>query len=54
MNAKRWTTKAPANKALKKCKEYKILNSRREGRQSIWYMVSAPDPQEQELELSDD
>ena len=54
MNVKRWSSKSPANKYLRKCKELGILNSRREGRQSIWFKVSAPDAQEQELELSDD
>jgi len=54
MNTKRWTSKSPANKALRKCKDYGILNSRREGKQSIWYMVSTPDAQEQGLELSND
>ena len=54
MNVKRWTSKSPANKALKKCKELGILNSRREGNHSIWFKINGPDPQEQELELSDD
>ena len=45
---------SPANKYLKECKKLGILNSRREGRQSIWFKVSAPDAQEQELLLSDD
>lgn len=54
MDVKRWTSKSPANKALKKCKELGILNSRREGTHSIWFMINVPDPQEQELVLSDD
>lgn len=54
MNVKRWATKSPANKYLRKCKKLGILNGRREGRQSIWFKVSAPDAQEQELELSGD
>ena len=54
MQAKRWTSKSPANKALRKCKEYGILSSYRRGQQSIWYKVSAPDAQEQQLELSED
>lgn len=53
MNVKRWTSKSPADKTLKKCKQYGILDSRREGRQSVWYKVSSPDAQEQELNLSD-
>ncbi len=54
MNVKRWTSKSPADKTLKKCKQYGILDSRREGRQSVWYVVTTPDAQEQELNLSDD
>ena len=54
MNLKRWTSKSPADKALRKCKELGILNSYRKGRQSIWYKVTTPDIQEEELELSDD
>ena len=54
MNVKRWTSKSPADKTLKKCKQYGILDSRREGRQSVWYIVTTPDAQEQELNLSDD
>ena len=54
MNVKRWTSKSPADKTLKKCKQYGILDSRREGRQSVWYKVSSPDAREQELNLSDD
>lgn len=54
MNVKRWTSKSPADKTLKKCKQYGILNSRREGRNSIWFFATTPDAQEQELNLSDD
>ena len=54
MNAKRWTSKSPANKALKKCKQYGILGSYRRGQQSIWYMASTSDAEEQELELPED
>ena len=54
MITKRWTSKSPANKALKKCKDYRILDSKREGNHSIWYKVTTPVAQEQELELSDD
>lgn len=54
MNVKRWTSKSPADKALRKCKQYSILDSRREGKQSIWFKVSVPNAQEQELLLSDD
>jgi len=54
MNVKGWTSKSPADKTLKKCKQYGILDSRREGRQSVWYKVTTPDAKEQDLNLSDD
>lgn len=54
MQVKRWTSKSPANKLLRKCKDLKILNSRREGRQSIWFKVTGVEAQSQQLELSDD
>lgn len=51
MNVKRWTSKSPADKALKKCKKMGILDSKREGRQSIWFKVSNADiPEQTELE----
>ena len=54
MQVKRWTSKSPANKLLRKCKDLKILNSRREGRQSIWFKVAAVEAQSQQMELLDD
>ena len=54
MQVKRWTSKSPANKLLRKCKDLKILNSRREGRQSIWFKVTAVEAQSQQMELLDD
>lgn len=49
-------SKSHADKLLKKCKEYSILDSYRKGRESIWFMVttSEPDTVEQELPLCDD
>jgi len=54
--AKKFTSKSPADRLLAKCKEYGILDSRKEGRYSIWFRVTKPDPdaEEQELPLSDD
>jgi hypothetical protein len=37
MNTKRWTSDSPAKKALRKMKEYGILDSKREGKSSIWF-----------------
>ena len=52
MKVKRWTTKSPADKALRKCKkDYNILNSRKEGRGSIWYRVTSTDAQEHEEDI---
>lgn len=52
MDVKRWTSKSPADKALRKCKkEYHILNSRKEGRDSIWFRVNNPDAQEHEEDI---
>ena len=51
INIKRWTSKSPADKALKKCKKLGILDSKREGKQSIWFKVSNADsPEQTELE----
>jgi len=56
MKVKNWTSKSPADRLLRKCKEYDILDSRKEGRYSKWFKVttSEPDVVEQELPLSDD
>lgn len=54
MQVKRWTGKSSADRVLRKCKQYGILDSHREGKQSVWYMVTSQDAQEQELNLSDD
>lgn len=40
MNTKRWTSDSPAKKALRKMKEYGILDSKREGKSSIWFRPS--------------
>lgn len=56
MKTKKFTSKSPADKLLKKCKEYGILDSRKEGRCSMWFKVTTPEPDavEQDLPLSDD
>jgi len=41
MNTKRWTSDSPAKKTLRKMKEYGLLDSRREGKSSIWFRPSA-------------
>lgn len=53
MQQKHWGSKSPANKALKKCKQYGILDSRREGRQSVWFKVNPDKPQETPLPFPD-
>lgn len=50
---KHWGSKSPADKLLKKCKQYGILNSRREGRQSVWFKVNPDEPQETPLPFPD-
>lgn len=56
MKVQHWTSKSPADKLLKKCKEYGILDSRKDGRCSIWFKVTTPEPDaiEQELPLAVD
>lgn len=53
MHQKHWGSKSPANKALKKCKQYGILDSRREGKQSVWFKVNPDEPQETPLPFPD-
>ena len=55
MKVNHWTSKSPADKLLKKCKGYGILDSKRDGRYSKWFMVTTPesDATEQELPLAD-
>lgn len=53
MLTKHWGSKSPANKMLKKCKQYGILDSRREGRQSVWFKVNPDEPKETPLPFPD-
>ena len=41
MDARRYTSKSPADKLLRKAKVMGLLNSRREGRNSVWFRTSA-------------
>lgn len=55
MNTKRWTSDSPAKKALRKMKEYGILDSKREGKSSIWFRPSnIQDATEEPLPLEED
>ena len=55
MNTKRWTSDSPAKKALRKMKEYGILDSKREGKSSIWFRPSdIQDATEVPLPLEED
>lgn len=55
MNTKRWKSYSPAKKALRKMKGYGILDSKREGKSSVWFRPSATlDATEQPLSLDDD
>ena len=55
MNTKRWTSDSPAKKALRKMKEYGIVDSKREGKSSIWFKPSGiQDATEEPLALEED
>jgi hypothetical protein len=55
MNTKRWTSDSPAKKALRKMKEYGIVDSKREGKSSIWFKPSGiQDATEEPLPLEED
>lgn len=55
MNRKHWTSDSPAKKALREMKKLKILDSRPEGKCSIWFRPSSLQvATEQPLELDDD
>ncbi len=55
MHTKRWTTESPANKYLKKMKEEGILDSKRDGKSSIWFRASGFQvAEEQPFDLADD
>lgn len=51
MDAKRYTSKSPADKLLSKAKKMGLLDSRKEGRNSIWFRAA---PAVEETEMSFD
>lgn len=51
---KHWSSKSPADKALRKCKRLNILNSKHDGRNAIYYKVNPDEPQETPFPFPDD
>ena len=53
MDAKRYTSKSPADKLLRKAKEMHLLDSRKEGRHSVWFRAT-PAVEDTEMDFDED
>lgn len=54
MDTRRYTSKSPADKLLRKAREMHLLDSRREGRNSVWFRTTSEEAETDELFDPDD